>query len=131
MLKLKEVAEIRKRWEAGKADKPMRIEGDHLKDEGQVIDLGWRVLSAEGHGMPFGDDGKEASILYASGTTFEAATFLVHLPVDMANLLDDLERIHLLMAGVIKCNEEAIAHAKEFVFGRIAEERDITEETSE
>ena len=127
MLKIKDVAEIRQRFEAGKADKPMRIEGEHITEEGGAIDLGWRVLSAEGHGMPFGD-GEEASICYASGATFDAATFLVHLPVDMANLLGDLERIHLLVAGLVKGDAEAIEFAKEFVIGRVQEER---EEVSE
>jgi hypothetical protein len=117
MLKKKELAKIRARFEAGGADKPLRIEGDHIKDEGQVIGLGWHVL---GTGK-MGDH--EYTISYASHTTFEAATFLVHLPVDMASLLDDLERIHLLLAGVIKGDEEAINYAKEFVCGRIEEER--------
>jgi hypothetical protein len=127
MLNLKEVKKIRKRFEAGKADKPMRIEGDHIKDDDMVLDLGWRVLSAEGHGMPFGD-GQEASICYATGATFEAATFLVHLPVDMAHLLDDLERIHLLIAGLIAGDAEAVEVAEDFVLGRVREGR---EEVSE
>lgn len=123
MLTKKELAEIRQRFEAGGADKPLRIEGDHLKDEGQVIDLGWSVLSAKGHGLKFGD-GKEASVSYASGTTFDAATFLVHLPVDMANLLDDLEHYHLILAGLLADDKETVRIAKHLVVERVGEERD-------
>ena len=118
MLTKKELAKIRQRFEAGGADKPLRIEGEHIKDEGQVIGLGWHVHGTGKMG------GHEYTVSYASHTTFDAATFLVHLPVDMANLLDDLEHHHLVLAGLLANDEEAIEVAKHLVADRVEEERE-------
>ena len=123
MLSKKELAKIRRRFEEGGADKPLCIEGDHIKDEGQVISLGWNVKSAKGHGMPFGD-GQEAAVVYATGTTWDGANFLVHLPVDMGNLLRDAEQFHLLLAGLLAQDEEATRIAKAIVIDRVALERE-------
>ncbi|KKL73324.1 hypothetical protein LCGC14_2076050 [marine sediment metagenome] len=117
MLTKKKLAAIRKRFEDGGADGPLRIQGDHFKDEGQVIDLGWSVLGTSKLGN------RETTIQYASHTTFEAATFLVHLPVDMANMLQELERYHLLLAGVVKGDEEAIHHAKHIIGEKVRDLR--------
>ena len=113
MLTKKELSKIRKRFEDGGATEPLRIEGDHLKDEGQVIGLGWHVLGTS----KMGD--REFTVSYASHTTFDAANFLVHLPIDMANMLDDLEYYHLVLAGVLAGNEEAIETAKFLVAERM------------
>ncbi len=117
MLTKKELARIRQRFEAGKADLPLRIEGNHIKDGGQVIGLGWHV-----HGTGKTGD-HEYTVAYASHTTFEAATFLVHLPVDMSNMLDDLEHYHLVLAGLLAGDEEALRIAKRLVVERGEQEK--------
>ncbi len=126
MLTKKNLAKIRQRFEAGGANGPLRLEGDHLKDEGEAISLGWSVRSAAGHGIkkPSGEEGEEWPVVYATGTTFDAASFLVHLPVDMANLLDDLEHYHLVLAGLLAGEEEATRVAKRLVIERVGEERE-------
>ena len=106
MLTKKELSKIRTRFENGGATNPLRIEGDHLKHEGQVIGLGWSVLGTS----KMGDH--EYTVSYANGTTFDAANFLVHLPVDMANMLEDLEYYHLVLEGVLAGHAEAIEQAK-------------------
>lgn len=124
MMTKTELAEIRQRFEAAGADKPLRIVGNHVKDEGQVIDLGWDV---NGTGK-LGDH--EYTISYANNTTFEAATFLVHLPLDMGQMLEDLEQYHLILAGILSGDEEAIRIARRLV-ARALEDDSIIEEPSE
>lgn len=110
MLCKKDIKEIKERFTKGGADKPLCIEGDHLNDQGEAISLGWGVRSADGHGLKLRD--KEYHIQYASNTTFEAATFLAHLPVDMANLLSTIEQLYILLEDVLAGNEKAREFAK-------------------
>ncbi len=132
MLSKKNLAKIRQRFEAGGANGPLRLEGDHLKNEGETISLGWSVYSAAGHGIRKPESGKEDQewdgqewpVVYATGTTFDAASFLVHLPVDMANLLEDLEHYHLVLAGLLAGDEEATRVAKRLVIERVGKERE-------
>lgn len=121
MLTKKELAEIRQRFEAAGADKPLRIEGEHIKVKDGAIDLGWRVLSAEGRGLKL--QGKEYPVVYADHTTFEAATFLVRLPVDFQQMLADLEYFHLLLAGLLAGDEE-VKQVAEFLVTKHRQERE-------
>ena len=91
MLTLKELAKIRKRFEAARANRPMRLEQVKCKFENTgTVDLGWNVLSAKGQGLE-GVGDTEFDILYASHTTREAGEFLVGLPVDFSQLLETCE----------------------------------------
>jgi hypothetical protein len=118
MLNKQELAGIKARFEAGGCDRDLRIEGEHINDDGQAISLGWHVL---------GDSPGIGTIAYARHTTFEAATFLVHLPVDMANLLEDADHYHLVLAGVLAGDEAAIQIARELVFERVRQERETSD----
>ena len=42
---------------------------------------------------------------------------------DMANMLQELEHDHLLLAGVIKGDEEAIHHAKHIIGEKVKDQR--------
>lgn len=98
MITKKRLKEIKDRFITAKAHNPMRMEGEHIKfeDDKCPIDCGWNVYSAKGSGIQ-AKDGNEYDVIYASNTTFEAACYLVNLPLDMAELIVEVEKLQILL----------------------------------
>ena len=119
MLSKKEINEIRERFTQSGMDRPLQIQGEHIKSGDNAVSMGWNVESAKGAGIHVGD--KEYAVRYASNTTFEAASFLVHLPVDIANLLATIENLYhtvdKLAINDPNARAEAKAVLKDYTFG--------------